>query len=51
MLLLCPLPYVPILFAAAGVLGLIPDFRKGSWIEGSLAEAYRGLVGVPSAAS
>jgi HD-GYP domain-containing protein (c-di-GMP phosphodiesterase class II) len=31
MLLLCPLPYVPILIAAAGVLGLIPDFRKGSW--------------------
>jgi HD-GYP domain-containing protein (c-di-GMP phosphodiesterase class II) len=31
MLLLLPLPYVPILIAAAGVLGLIPDFRKGSW--------------------
>jgi HD-GYP domain-containing protein (c-di-GMP phosphodiesterase class II) len=31
MLLLCPLPYVPVLIAAAGVLGLIPDFRKGSW--------------------
>jgi HD-GYP domain-containing protein (c-di-GMP phosphodiesterase class II) len=31
MLLLVPLPYVPVLIAAAGVLGLIPDFRKGSW--------------------
>jgi len=31
MLLLLPLPYVPILIAAAGVLGLIPDFIKGSW--------------------
>jgi HD-GYP domain-containing protein (c-di-GMP phosphodiesterase class II) len=31
MLLLLPLPYVPILIAAAGALGLIPDFIKGSW--------------------
>jgi HD-GYP domain-containing protein (c-di-GMP phosphodiesterase class II) len=31
MLLLVPLPYVPVLIAAAGVLGLIPEFRKGSW--------------------
>ena len=31
MLLLCPLPYVPILIAAAGALGLVPDFIKGSW--------------------
>lgn len=31
MLLLCPLPYVPILIAAAGALGLIPDFIRGSW--------------------
>src|SRR5215210_7007004 len=31
LLLLCPLPFVPVLIAAAGVLGLVPDFRKGSW--------------------
>ena len=31
MLLLLPLPYVPILIAAAGALGLVPDFIKGSW--------------------
>jgi HD-GYP domain-containing protein (c-di-GMP phosphodiesterase class II) len=31
MLLLVPLPYVPILIAAAGVVALIPDFIRGSW--------------------
>jgi HD-GYP domain-containing protein (c-di-GMP phosphodiesterase class II) len=31
MLLLCPLPYVPVLIAVAGALGLVPDFIKGSW--------------------
>src|SRR3954470_11705855 len=31
MLLLLPLPYVPILIAAAGAIGLIPDFIRGSW--------------------
>ncbi len=31
MLLLCPLPYVPVLIAAAGAVGLVPDFIKGSW--------------------
>jgi HD-GYP domain-containing protein (c-di-GMP phosphodiesterase class II) len=31
MLLLCPLPYVPVLIAAAGALALVPDFIKGSW--------------------
>ena len=31
MLLLLPLPYVPVLIAAAGAIGLIPDFIKGSW--------------------
>jgi len=31
MLLLVPLPYVPVLIAAAGVLGLVPDFIRGSW--------------------
>ena len=31
MLLLCPLPYVPVLIAAAGALGLVPDFIRGSW--------------------
>ena len=31
MLLLLPLPYVPVLIAAAGALALLPDFIKGSW--------------------
>jgi HD-GYP domain-containing protein (c-di-GMP phosphodiesterase class II) len=31
MLLLGPLPYVPILIAAAGALALLPDFVRGSW--------------------
>jgi HD-GYP domain-containing protein (c-di-GMP phosphodiesterase class II) len=31
LLLLCPLPYVPALIAAAGALALVPDFRRGSW--------------------
>ena len=31
MLLLLPLPYVPVLIAVAGALGLVPDFIKGSW--------------------
>ena len=31
MLLLCPLPYVPVLIAAAGAIGLVPDFIRGSW--------------------
>ena len=31
MLLLLPLPYVPILIAAAGALALVPDFIRGSW--------------------
>jgi HD-GYP domain-containing protein (c-di-GMP phosphodiesterase class II) len=31
LLLLCPLPYAPVLIAAAGALGLVPDFIKGSW--------------------
>jgi HD-GYP domain-containing protein (c-di-GMP phosphodiesterase class II) len=31
MLLLLPLPYVPVLIAAAGVLALVPDFIRGSW--------------------
>ena len=38
------------LIAAAGVLGLVPDFR-GKLVEGPLAEADRGLVVVPRAAS
>jgi HD-GYP domain-containing protein (c-di-GMP phosphodiesterase class II) len=36
MLLLLPLPYVPILIAAAGALGLVPDFIKGSWAKDRL---------------
>src|SRR5687768_13289392 len=31
MLLLCPLPYVPVLAAAASALSLVPDFIRGSW--------------------
>jgi HD-GYP domain-containing protein (c-di-GMP phosphodiesterase class II) len=31
MLLLLPLPYVPILAAAASALALVPDFVRGSW--------------------
>jgi HD-GYP domain-containing protein (c-di-GMP phosphodiesterase class II) len=31
MLLLLPLPYVPILAAAASALSLVPDFVRGSW--------------------
>ena len=31
MLILLPLPYVPIRSRPAGALGLVPDFRKGSW--------------------
>jgi HD-GYP domain-containing protein (c-di-GMP phosphodiesterase class II) len=31
MLLLAPLPYVPLLVAAAGALALLPDFVRGSW--------------------
>ena len=31
MLLLGPLPYVPVLLAAAGALALVPDFVRGSW--------------------
>ena len=45
LLLLRPLPYVPILFAAAGRPGLVPDFAGNSW-QGPLAEADRGLLGL-----
>jgi HD-GYP domain-containing protein (c-di-GMP phosphodiesterase class II) len=31
MLLLGPLPFVPVLIAAAGALALVPDFVRGSW--------------------
>ena len=31
MLLLGPLPFVPILVAAAGALAVVPDFIRGSW--------------------
>jgi HD-GYP domain-containing protein (c-di-GMP phosphodiesterase class II) len=31
MLLLGPLPFVPLLVAAAGALALLPDFVRGSW--------------------
>ena len=31
LLLLAPLPYVPLLFAAAGVLAAVPDIARNSW--------------------
>jgi HD-GYP domain-containing protein (c-di-GMP phosphodiesterase class II) len=31
LLLIAPLPYVPLLFAAAGVLAAIPDIARNSW--------------------
>src|SRR5918995_3535467 len=31
LMLLGPLPFVPILIAAAGALALVPDFVRGSW--------------------
>src|SRR5215203_7134220 len=31
LLLIAPLPYVPLLFAAAGVLASVPDIARNSW--------------------
>src|SRR5215213_7212002 len=31
LLLIAPLPYVPLLFAAAGVLAAVPDIARNSW--------------------
>ena len=49
MLLLCPLPYVPVLIAAAGALAPGPGLHPGKLVEGPLAEADRRLVVVPRA--
>ena len=48
MLLLLPLPYVPVLIAVAGAIGLVPDYQ-GKLVEGPLAEADRGLLVLPRA--
>ena len=44
MLLLLPLPYVPLLIAAAGVLGTDTGLHQGELGEGSLAQADRRFV-------
>ena len=50
MLLLGPLPYVPILIAAAGALALVPDFVRGSWSKdrwlNPIADCWPYLVSV-----
>jgi HD-GYP domain-containing protein (c-di-GMP phosphodiesterase class II) len=50
MLLLVPLPYVPILIAAAGALALVPDFIRGSWSKdrwlNPIADSWPALVPV-----
>ena len=50
MLLLGPLPFVPILIAAAGALALVPDFVRGSWSKdrwlNPIADCWPYLVSV-----
>jgi len=50
MLLLVPLPYVPVLIAAAGALALVPDFIRGSWSKdrwlNPIADSWPALVPV-----
>ena len=50
MLLLGPLPFVPVLIAAAGVLSLVPDFVRGSWSRdrwlNPIADSWPALVPV-----
>jgi HD-GYP domain-containing protein (c-di-GMP phosphodiesterase class II) len=50
MLLLCPLPAVPVLIAASGALGLVPDFINGSWSKDRwlkpIADSWPALVPV-----
>ena len=45
LLLIAPLPYVPLLFAAAGVLAAVPDITRNSWHSPSLAQHLLGLMG------
>jgi HD-GYP domain-containing protein (c-di-GMP phosphodiesterase class II) len=50
MLLMGPLPFVPILIAAAGALALVPDFVRGSWSKdrwlNPIADCWPYLVSV-----
>jgi HD-GYP domain-containing protein (c-di-GMP phosphodiesterase class II) len=50
MLLLGPLPFVPILIAAAGALAVLPDFIRGSWSRdrwlNPIADSWPALVPV-----
>jgi HD-GYP domain-containing protein (c-di-GMP phosphodiesterase class II) len=50
MLLLAPLPFVPLLVAAAGALSLLPDLVRGSWAKdrwlNPVAESWPVLVPV-----
>jgi HD-GYP domain-containing protein (c-di-GMP phosphodiesterase class II) len=50
LLLLGPLPFVPILVAAAGALALLPDFVRGSWAKdrwlNPIADSWPALVPV-----
>ena len=50
LLLLAPLPYVPLLFAAAGVLAAIPDIVRNSWHRqrwlDSFSDSWAALGGV-----
>ncbi len=45
LLLIAPLPYVPLLFAAAGVLAAVPDIARNSWHRERWLDTFRGLVG------
>jgi HD-GYP domain-containing protein (c-di-GMP phosphodiesterase class II) len=51
MLLLAPLPYVPLMVAAAGILALVPDFMDNLWHRdrwvGALADCWSFLTPVP----
>jgi hypothetical protein len=50
LLLLGPLPYVPLLFAAAGALSMLPDTRDGTWHRdkwlGNFADSWAIFPGV-----
>ena len=45
LLLIAPLPYVPLLFAAAGVLAAVPDIARNSWHRHRWLDTVLGLVG------
>src|SRR5687768_5816684 len=50
LLLLGPLPFVPLLVAAAGILSLVPDILRNSWHReqwlGAFADSWLAIVGV-----